>query len=67
MQAELAALSSDHLHVVAVRSGHVVQSPDGQPTVVVKGVRAVVRAVRDGSRLPSCPRVFAGSGVQCVG
>jgi pimeloyl-ACP methyl ester carboxylesterase len=67
MQAELAALSSDHVHVVALRSGHVVQSPDGQPKVVVEGVRAVVRAVRDRSRLPSCPQVFGGSGVLCAG
>jgi pimeloyl-ACP methyl ester carboxylesterase len=67
MQDELAQLSSDHVHVVALRSGHFLQSPDGQPGVVVEGVRAVVRAVRDGSRLPSCTHVFGGSGVLCAG
>lgn len=66
MQDELAALSPDHVHAVAVRSGHVVQSPDGQPAVVVRAVRAVVRAVRDGTRLPPCPQLYAALAVQCA-
>jgi pimeloyl-ACP methyl ester carboxylesterase len=66
MQDELAAMSGDHLHVVALRSGHFVQGPvDGQPSVVLRAVRAVVGAARTGARLPACARVFAGRGVRC--
>jgi porphyrinogen peroxidase len=61
MQDELAALSSDHVHVVALRSDHWIQighftrgntEIDGRPDVVVRAVRAVVRAARDRARLP---------------
>jgi pimeloyl-ACP methyl ester carboxylesterase len=65
MQNELATLSSDHLHVVALRSGHFVQRADGQPEVVVRAVQAVVRAARDHTRLPPCQRLFSGSDVRC--
>lgn len=65
MQDELAALSSDHLHVVALRSGHSVQRSDGQPDVVVRAVQAVVRAARDRARLPPCGRLFTGPDVRC--
>jgi len=54
------------IRAVAVRSGHVVQSPDGQPAVVVRAVRAVVRAVRDGTRLPPCPQLYAALAVRCA-
>ena len=46
-QDELTALSSNHLHVVALRSDHFVQRFDGQPDVVIRAVQAVVRAARD--------------------
>lgn len=66
MQDELAALSSDHVHVVAARSGHFVQSAvDGQPPVVIRTVRAVVHAARTSTRLVPCPRLFRESGVRC--
>jgi len=66
MQDELAALSSDHVHVVALRSNHFVQRLGfGQPNVVVRAVRTVAHAARTGTRLPPCPRVFSGSGVRC--
>jgi pimeloyl-ACP methyl ester carboxylesterase len=66
MQDELAALSSDHVHVTALRSGHFVQRTlNGQPDVVIAAVRAVVRAARTGTQLPPCRRVFHGSGVRC--
>jgi pimeloyl-ACP methyl ester carboxylesterase len=74
MQDELAALSSDHVHVVALRSGHWVQIRrfhrgdqriDGQPDVVIRAVRAVVSAARDHTDLPPCRRVFSGSAVRC--
>lgn len=66
MQDELAALSPDHVHVVAARSGHFVQSAaDGQPGVVVRAVDAVVRAARTHTALPPCPRLFAGLAARC--
>ena len=42
MQAELARLSGDRAHVVALRSDHFVQ--DDQPYVVIRAVEAVVGA-----------------------
>jgi pimeloyl-ACP methyl ester carboxylesterase len=65
MQDELAALSSDHLHVVALRSDHFVQGIDGQPRVVVATVRALVRSAREGRPLPPCRRLFNGADVAC--
>ena len=66
MQHELAALSSDHVHVTALRSGHFVQQVDvGQPNLVIRAVRAVAHAARTSTPLPTCPRVFNGPGVHC--
>ena len=67
MQDELAHLSADHVHVVALRSGHFVQrlEPDGQAGVVMRAVRAVIRASRTHTSLPSCPQLFTGSAVAC--
>jgi pimeloyl-ACP methyl ester carboxylesterase len=66
MQDELAALSDDSVHVVATRSGHFVQSPaDGQPGIVIRGVRAAATAARDHTALPACARIFPGAGVRC--
>jgi hypothetical protein len=66
MQDELAALSSDHVHVVAVHSDHLVQVPEeGQPNVVIRAVRAVVNAARDDTPLAPCSRLFPGAGVRC--
>ena len=63
MQDELASLSSDQVHVIALHSGHFVQ--DAQPLVIVRAVRTVVHAARTNTPLPPCPRVFPGSGVRC--
>jgi pimeloyl-ACP methyl ester carboxylesterase len=65
LQAELAGLSSDHAHVVALRSDHFVQRLDGEPGVVIRAVQAVVRAARDHSRLAPCRQLFRGSNVRC--
>jgi pimeloyl-ACP methyl ester carboxylesterase len=65
MQDELAALSSDSVHVVALRSDHFVQRVGGQPRVVVRGVLAVVAAAREGTALPACAELFAGPAVRC--
>lgn len=65
MQDELAALSSDHVHVVARRSDHFVQGIDGQPRVVISAIVAVVRAARDRTPLPPCPHLYSGPDVSC--
>ena len=64
MHAELAGLSTERVHVLALRSDHFVMA--AQPEVVVDGVTAIVRAVRDKTQLPPCERVFTGSDVRCV-
>ena len=66
MQAELARLSSDHVHVLARRSDHFVQRIDGQPQVVAGALRAVVRAAREKTRLPPCASLFRGPAVRCL-
>jgi hypothetical protein len=65
LQDELAAMSSDRVHVVALRSDHAIQGPDGQPAVVVRAVTAVVDAARRGARLPPCRQLFHGPSVRC--
>ena len=64
MQTELAELSSDHAHVVALRSDHLVQ--DDQPLVVIQAIRAVVRSFRDQEPLPPCDQVFTVPDVRCL-
>jgi pimeloyl-ACP methyl ester carboxylesterase len=66
MQDELAALSDNSVHVVALASNHdVPSSRSGQPSVIVRAVQAVVDAARSHTRLPSCRRLFSGSDVRC--
>ena len=65
MQDELAALSSDHVHVVARRSDHFVQGIDGQPRVVIDAVDAVVDATRNRTALPPCTQLYSGPEVRC--
>lgn len=66
VQDKLAGLSSDHLHVIALRSGHVVQrSLNGQPDVVIAAVLAVLNTARTRKPLPPCPTLFHRPGVQC--
>jgi pimeloyl-ACP methyl ester carboxylesterase len=66
MHDELARLSDDSVRVTALRSDHDVASArEGQPAVVIRAVEAVVRAVRDGTRLPPCATVFSGPDVRC--
>ena len=64
MQEELAGLSTDHAHVLALRSDHFIYRD--QPLLVSRAVRAVVRAVRDDAPLPPCERLFSGPGVRCL-
>src|SRR5919109_3045584 len=68
MQDELAALSENSVHVVALASNHdVPSSRSGQPFVIIRAVQAVVRAARSHTRLPACRRLFSGSDVRCRG
>ena len=67
LQDELAALSSEHVHAVALRSDHFIQTSGGQPDVVVRAVRSVVRAAHDHEPLPSCAQMFHGTHVRCRG
>jgi pimeloyl-ACP methyl ester carboxylesterase len=64
LHAELAGLSSDAAHVLALRSNHFVQ--DDQPDVVTRAVRAVARSARDQEPLPPCEQVLAGPDVRCL-
>lgn len=65
-QRDLASLSSDSLHVVALDSGHLIQSNLGQPQLVVRAVRQGVRAVRSDSAMTPCASAFAGFRARCV-
>ena len=66
MQDELAALSDNSVHVVALASNHdVPSSRSGQPSVIIRAVQAVVGAARSHARLPPCRDVFSGSDVRC--
>jgi pimeloyl-ACP methyl ester carboxylesterase len=68
MQDELAGLSDNSVHVVALASNHdVPSSQSGQPSVVIRAVQAVVGAARDHTRLPPCGRLFSSSDVRCRG
>jgi pimeloyl-ACP methyl ester carboxylesterase len=63
-QAELATLSSNTVHVLAHDSGHVIQAD--APDLVTAAIAAVVRAARDGTRLPPCEQVLATAAATCL-
>jgi pimeloyl-ACP methyl ester carboxylesterase len=67
LQDDLARLSTDSVHVVALHSSHFVMESTGQPGLVVKAVRAVVAAARSHALLPSCRVLFAAPGARCMG
>lgn len=67
MQDRMASLSTDSVHVTALRSGYGIwRSVAGQPEVVVAAVRAVVGAVRARARLPSCASLYRAAGTRCA-
>jgi pimeloyl-ACP methyl ester carboxylesterase len=66
MQADLATLSTNGIHVIALTSPHSIQSNLGQPDLVVGAVRAVEEAVRSDAPLPACGAIFARPGAKCV-
>ncbi len=63
-QDELAALSSNSLHMVAKDSGHSIQ--DDAPDLVNASIRAVLQSARSGSTLPSCDAAFEVVGAECL-
>jgi pimeloyl-ACP methyl ester carboxylesterase len=66
MQNELAGLSDNSVHVIALRSNHDIPSPrSGQPSVVITAVQAVVRAAREHANVPQCRRLFSDADVRC--
>ena len=68
MQDELAALSENSVHVVALASNHdIPSSRTGQPSVIVRAVQAVVDAARSHGHLPQCRRLFSSPDVRCGG
>jgi pimeloyl-ACP methyl ester carboxylesterase len=66
MQDDLARLSTNHVHVVAVYSPHMVMTALGQPELVLHAIRAVVTAARDQDRLPACRALFKPPAARCV-
>jgi alpha/beta hydrolase fold len=62
-QDALATLTPDSVHVTATASGTFVQDTD--PALVIAAIREVLRAARQGSRLPACSKVFPPLGGAC--
>jgi pimeloyl-ACP methyl ester carboxylesterase len=63
-QDELAALSSNSLHVVAAKSPHEINVH--APDLVVEATNEVVGAVRTSSRLPVCGAALTSVGAECL-
>jgi hypothetical protein len=64
-QADLATLSSNAVHVVALGSGHFVMDPGNNPEVVVAAVDVVVASARSGDPLPACAGFAADHEATC--
>ena len=66
LQDELARLSSNAVHALALYTDHgSFPTYFGQPEVIATATKAVVDAVRTGSRLPPCRRVFSPIRARC--
>ena len=63
IQDQLAALSSDALHMVATESGHDIRAD--RPELVTESIRTVVSAIR-GVALPTCGPRFEAIGAECL-
>ncbi len=64
IQDELATLSTDSVHVLAVGVGHFIH--DERPSIVLEAVKEVVDAVRNSEALPPCARSFPAVGGKCL-
>ena len=63
-QADLAAISTDSIHVVALGSGHAVM--ESNLPAILEAVSGLVAAARAGEPLATCEDVFRTSEVECV-
>jgi hypothetical protein len=63
-QDELAALSTDALHMVATESDHFVQ--EDRPELVIATVQAVLEAAASGQALPPCGPAYEAVGAECL-
>jgi pimeloyl-ACP methyl ester carboxylesterase len=59
--------STNGVHVIAWYSPHAVQTNLGQPGLVLKGIREVVLAVREGRHLEDCRVLFRPPAARCRG
>ena len=66
LQNDYARRSTDSVHVTAQYSPHFIQGNLGQPELVVKAIREVVLAARDGRQLQECPTLFQPPGAKCL-
>jgi pimeloyl-ACP methyl ester carboxylesterase len=66
LQDDYARRSTDSVHVIARYSPHFIQSNLGQPELVLKAIREVVLAARDGRQLHECRALFQPPGAKCV-
>lgn len=66
MQRDIARLSTDHVHVIAVYSPHLVMTNLGQPDLVIRAIRVVTNAARSHAPLPRCSALFAAPAAKCV-
>jgi pimeloyl-ACP methyl ester carboxylesterase len=66
LQSDLAQLSPNSIHVIAVHSRHDVIAFTGQPDLVTEAIGAVIRAARTKRPLPTCPELFRRPGARCV-
>jgi hypothetical protein len=66
LQTEEARLSTNSVHVIALRSPHYVMAVWGQPQLVIHAIRAVVDAARTHATLAPCRALFSGMFAKCV-
>lgn len=66
MQDDLAKLSADAVHVIAVNSPHYVMSALGQPDLVIAAINRVVQAGQSHTHLPPCRVLFAPPAANCL-
>ena len=64
LHADLAARSTNAIHVIAVDSGHMIQ--EEEPDLVIAAIEEVLAAVRTGQPLEPCDDRFADVGGECA-
>ncbi|MEO5704432.1 MAG: hypothetical protein ABIZ52_04795 [Candidatus Limnocylindrales bacterium] len=64
LQAALAGMSSESLHMIAIDAGHDINTDN--PALVRAAVEAVIAASRTGTPLGSCDARFTTVGAECL-